>query len=218
MITLHAFGNVHRTVFGETRDLRVQWALEETGLPYTVHGWDHSAGELDGEAFARIGPFQQLPVLEDDGLVLAETGAILLYLAEKSGRLVPADFEGRMRVTQWCFAALSTIELPLAELQMMGKRGAEQAPERHAALVKWAQRVLGNVERRLEGREWIACDTFTVADILLTSVLREIRKTDLMQPYPQVGAFFARAQARPAWQRTLALYAERLGADLERIR
>ena len=85
-------------------------------------------------------------------------------------------------------------------------------------MVKHAGRWLAGLERRLEGREWIACADFTVADILLASVLREIRKTDLMEPYPRLKAYFARAEARPAWQRTLGLYAERLGVTVADIR
>src|SRR5690606_3763390 len=78
MIILHAFGRVHPFVHGETRDLRVQWALEEMGLAYAVRGWDHTAGETTGPAFSAISPFNQIPVLEDDGLILSETGAILI--------------------------------------------------------------------------------------------------------------------------------------------
>ena len=80
-------------------------------------------------------------------------------------------------------------------------------------LTGWTHRVLDGVNRRLEGREWIAADAFTIADLLLASVLRQLRHTDLMDGYPNVKAFYARAMARPAWKRTLDLYAERLGAD-----
>lgn len=108
MITLYGFGRGHRKVIGETRDLRVQWALEELGLPYRVHPLDHTGGELDSPAYAAISPFNQVPVIDDDGVVVAETGAILLYLAEKAG-VLPADAAGRAAVVQWCFAALTTV-------------------------------------------------------------------------------------------------------------
>jgi glutathione S-transferase len=85
-------------------------------------------------------------------------------------------------------------------------------------MVKEAGRWLDGLERRLDGREWIACADFTVADILLASVLREIRKTDLIDPYPRLKAYYARALARPAWQRALSLYAERLGVTVADIR
>jgi glutathione S-transferase len=168
MITLYGFGRIFREAHGETKDLRAQWALEETGLPYRVHALDHTGGELDGEAYSRISPFHQAPVIDDDGFVVAESAAVVLYLAEKAGKI--------------------------------------------------AARWLDDVERRLEGREWIACHDFTVADILMACVLRSIRKTDLMEPYPRIQAYYERTQVRPAWQRTLGLYAERVGVSVDDIR
>ena len=217
MITLHAFGRVHPFVHGETRDLRVQWALEEMGLAYEVRGWDHTAGETLAPEFAAISPFNQLPVLEDDGLVLTETGAILLHLAERSGRLTPDDADGRAHVRQWLFAALATVEGPVQPLKLMDMGAMGEPGEARTFLVGWTHRVLGNLDRRLEGRDWIATDGFTVADLLLASVLRQIRHDDLMAAYPNVAAFYARAHARPAWRRTLGLYAERLGTTVEKI-
>ena len=212
MITLYGFGKVFPVVIGETRDLRVQWALEEMGLPYRVHGVDHTGGEHKTAAYEAISPFQRMPAIEDDGFRLAESGAVLLYLAEKYGQLIPADFEGRMRVTQWCFAALNTVEwatLQIRVTELFG--GGEGAAARRADLDKQAQRSLEILERQLEGRDWIAGNDFTVADIAMATVLREIRKTDLMQPYPRVTAYYERAFARPAWGRALKEYAERFG-------
>jgi len=218
-ITLYGFGRVFRPVIGETRDLRVQWALEETGLPYRVHALDHTGGEFDGPDFGRINCFRLAPAIDDDGFTVAESGAVLLYLAEKSGKLIPSDFKGRMRVVQWCFASLTTVERPMMEIQLSDKFGGSQGAEhRRAEMVTQAHRWLSGLERWLDGREWIACADFTVADILLASVLREIRTTDLIDPYPRLQAYFARALARPAWQRTLALYAERLGVTVADIR
>ena len=199
MITLYAFGRVHRGMAGEARDLRAQWALEEAGLPYRVHALDYVAGELDGPAYGRLSCFRQVPVIADDGFVVGESGAVLLYIAEKAGRLVPADFAGRMRVVQWCFAALATVE-------------------RRAVLAKDAGRWFAGLERRLEGLEWIAGGAFSVADILLATVLRQVRHTDLVEPYPRLTDYYARALTRPAWQRTLAMCAERQGVALADIR
>ena len=218
MITLYGFGRVFRPVIGETRDLRVEWAVEEIGLPYRVHGLDHTGGEHDGPAYSKISPFHLVPVIDDDGFIVAESGAILVYLAEKAGKLIPPDFEGRMRVVQWCFAALNTVERPLLEIQLIDKFGGENTENRRAEMVEQAGRSLDGLERRLDGREWIACADFTVADILLASVLREIRKTDLMDRYPRLKAYYERALARPAWQRTLASYSERLGVTVADIR
>ncbi|MEO5668377.1 MAG: glutathione S-transferase family protein [Bdellovibrionota bacterium] len=219
MITLYGFGRVHDKVIGETRDLRAYWALEETGLPYRVHGVDHTGGEHLREAYGEKSCFNQIPAIDDNGFTLSESAAILLYLAEKSGKLIPQDFEGRARVTQWCFAAVATVEPPLAEIQMIhGFFGVEKHKERLEFLNPWAGRVLGGLEKRLIGREWIACTDFTVADILLTCVLREIRKTDLMKSYPRLANYYDRALARPAWTRALTSYAQLLGKNLADIR
>src|SRR5688572_18020041 len=111
MITLYGFGRVHDKVIGITRDLRVYWALEETGLPYRVHGVDHTGGEHLGEPYGEKSCFNQIPTIDDGDFTLSESAAISLYLAEKSGKLIPQDVKGRTRVTQWCFVSLATVEL-----------------------------------------------------------------------------------------------------------
>jgi glutathione S-transferase len=193
MITLYGFGRIFREGIGETKDLRVEWALQETGLPYRVHALDHTAGELDSPAYSKISPFHQAPAIDDDGFIVAESGAAVLYIAEKTGKLIPPDAEGRMRVTQWCFAALTTVAPPLTVIGLADIAG--MTDEGRALWGKVANRFLGGLERHLDGREWIACAEFTVADILLASVLREIRQTDLMAPYPDQGLLRARARA-----------------------
>lgn len=219
MITLYGFGTIFPEGRGETKDLRAQWALEETGLPYRVHALDHTGGELDGEAYSRISPFHQVPVIDDDGFVVAESAAVVLYLAEKAGSLIPSDVQGRTCVVQWCFAAVSTVEptlvcLDIIEIFDSGKAAHELKTEARKIASRW----LKDVERRLEDREWIACADFTVADIMMACVLRGIRKTDLMEPFPRIKAYYERCLARPAWQRTLSLYAERLGVSVDDIR
>lgn len=216
-ITLYGFGRVIPMVHGETRDLRVQWALEELGLPYRVHPLDHTGGEFDSPAYAAISPFHQAPVIDDGGLIVAETGAIVLHLADRAGAL-PTEPAERAAVLQWCFAALTTIEPPVATIQLIDAGGLPGSAEQRDALIKWAGRGFAGLERRLDGRTWIATETFTVADILLASVLREIRRTDLLADYPRVRGFYARAMARPAWLRTLERYAARVGANVADIR
>jgi glutathione S-transferase len=218
MITLYAFKRIFPEGIGETKDLRAQWALEETGLLYRVHALDHTGGDLETDAYGRISPFRQVPVIDDDGFVVAESAAVVLYLAEKAGKLIPSDVQGRTRVVQWCFAAVSTLEPTVVfgdfiEIFDSGKA----AEDLRAAVRNLAGRWLGHIERRLEDREWIACADFTAADILMAGVLRNIRKTDLMEPFPRVKAYYERCQARPAWQRTLGLYAERLGVSVDSI-
>src|SRR6187431_231224 len=151
MITLYGFGTIFPEGRGETKDLWAQWALEELGLPYRVHALDHTGGELDGAAYRRISPFRQAPVIDDDGFVVAESAAVVLYLAEKSGKLIPADFQGRMRVVQWCFAAVSTVEPTLVCIDLISIFDSGKAAHRlHAEAPKLAQRWLKDVERRLD--------------------------------------------------------------------
>ena len=213
MITLHAFGRVHPLVHGLTRDLRVQWALEELGLPYAVRGVDHSAGETKTDAFARLSAFHQIPVIEDDGIVLSESGAILVYLAEKAGQL--ADPKKHAEVLRWCFAALATVEPPIAMIVLddFGKKTDPVSVERRANLVKWADRVLGGVEKLLGERAFIAGDDFTVADVLMTTVLRQARRAGLLAKFPRCEAYRQKCEARAAWARTVAAYERRLGAE-----
>ena len=219
MITLYGFGNIFPEGRGETKDLRVQWALEEMGLPYRFHALDQTAGDLDSDAYSRISPFHQAPVIEGDGFVVAESGAIVLYLAEKAGKLIPDDAQGRTSVAQWCFAAVGTVGGTLTALDCIEIfDSGKAAPDLHAEVRKLAGRWLGDVERSLQNRDWIACADFTVADIMMANHLRSIRKTDLMEPFSRLKDYYERCHARPAWQRTLDLCAELLGVKVEDIR
>lgn len=219
MITLYGIGDIFEGGHGETKDLRVQWGLEEVGLAYRFHALDQTAGDLDSEEYGRISPFRQIPVIDDDGFVLAESGAILLYLAEKAGRLIPTDVQGRTLVMQWCFAAVGTVAptlqcIDLIEIFDHEKTATKVLDETRKLVERW----FGGLERRLEGREWIACPEFTVADIAMASVLRSIRKSALMDPFPRIKSYYGRCHARPAWQRTLTLTAERLGMTVDELR
>ena len=213
MITLHAFGRVHPFVHGLTRDLRVEWALEELELPYRVHGVDHTGGETSRDEFRRISPFKQLPVIEDDGFVLAESGAIVLYLAEKAGRL--ADPKTRATVTRWCFAALTTVEPVVAMIVLtdFDKKTDDITKERRAKLVTWADRGLAGLETCLGEHAFVTGAEFTVADILTTTVLRQARRAGLLATYPRCEAYRLACEGRPAWTRTVAAYEARLGAE-----
>jgi glutathione S-transferase len=141
----------------------------------------------------------------------------VIHLAETSGKLMPPDGKDRAHVLQWTLAALSTVEGPIQPLKLMDMGAMGEPGDVRDFLTAWTHRVLDGVNRRLNGREWIAAGDFTIADLLLASVLRQLRHTDLMDGYPNVKAFYARATARPAWRRTLDLYAERLDADRGKI-
>lgn len=125
MITLFGFGNIFEGGRGETKDLRAQWAFEETGLPYRFEALDQTKGDLETDAYRQISPFRQAPVIDDEGFVVAESAAVVLYVAEKAGKLFPSDVQGRTRVMQWCFAATSTVE---PTLQCMTSSRSSAAP------------------------------------------------------------------------------------------
>jgi glutathione S-transferase len=213
MITLHAFGRVTSMVHGLTRDLRVQWALEELGLPYQVRGVDHTAGETQADAFRRLSPFHQLPVIEDDGVVLSESGAILVYLAEKAGQL--ADPRKHAEVLRWCFAALTTVEpiIAMIVLDDFERKTDPVSRDKRAKQVKHAEHVLGGVEKHLGEHAFLAGEELTVADILMVTVLRQARRAGVLAKFPRCEAYRQRCEARPAWQRTVAAYEKRLGAE-----
>ncbi|HUS30872.1 MAG TPA: glutathione binding-like protein, partial [Kofleriaceae bacterium] len=139
--------------------------------------------------------------------------------AEKAGKLIPKDFQGRTRVMQWCFAAVSTVAPTLTALDLLGIFDPDKtAPRLHTETDKLADRWFQGVERRLEGREWIATDEFTAADLMMACIVRDVRKTDRLTRFPRIKAYYDRCTARPAWQRTLGLYAERLGVNVDDIR
>lgn len=213
MLKLYGFGKVNAVARGRTRDLRVLWALEEMQLPFEIAGLDHPAHDLNTEAYQALNPFEQIPVIDDGGLVLSESGAILVYLAKKSGRLIPADAGGEAQVVRWCFAALDSVERPILALMVHDWTSDGSGGKHRAFLVDWVNRVLRSMERWLAGREFVATGSFTVADILMAHVLSAgFRDDTLVAPYPAVVAYRDRCLARPAWQRTIAAYCARVEA------
>ncbi len=213
MLKLYAFSKVNAGARGHTRDLRVLWALEEMQLPFELIGMDHPAHDLNRPSYRPLSPFEQIPALDDDGLLLSESGAILLHLAHKSGRLMPADRAGQAQVQRWCFAALNTVEPPLLSLMVLDWSADGSCAQHRAFLVGWVQRALHNLEIWMTGREQVATDRFSIADILMAHVLYSgVKDPSLIAPYPGLQAYRDRCLARPAWQRTLAAYNARVVA------
>src|SRR3954467_9703844 len=138
MLKLYGFARVNKMARGKTRDLRVLWTLEEVGLPYEIVGMDHANHDLDSPAYRALNPFGQIPVIDDDGIVVSESGAILLYLARKSGKLIPRDLAGEAQVLRWSFTALNTLELPLLSLWFVNLSGGKGSKP-SAALQGWAE-------------------------------------------------------------------------------
>jgi glutathione S-transferase len=213
MITLYGFSRVIDAVVGSTRDLRALWTLEETGLPYRVHGLDFIKGDLKSDEYRRLSPFQQVPALDDDGFIVAESAAVVTYIAEKAGKLIPSDLQGRTRVNQWSFAAMNTVEPTVLQIGFIDFFGDKDptGKVRRPKLVETADRWFEALERELTMRPYLASESFTVADILMTTVLRAAQKASLLEQYPIIQAYASRCQGRPAWTRTLAEYERRLG-------
>jgi glutathione S-transferase len=211
MLKIYGFCRVNKMARGNTRDLRVLWALEEMELPYEVVGMDHPAHDLDSSAYRAINPFGQIPAIDDDGVVVTESGAILLYLARKSGKLLPRDLAGEAQVLRWSVAALNTIELPVLSLWFINISGGK-GTQPSEALRGWADMRLKQLDGWLAGRQFIATDDFTVADILMTHVLGGGTDPALLEPCANILAYRARCMARPAWKKTRDAYCERVEA------
>lgn len=206
MLKLYGFKKVNSMARGNTRDLRVLWALEEMQMPFELVGIDHPAHDLNTKKYHSLNPLEQVPVIDDEGVVLSESGAILLYLAKKAKKLIPSDFAGEAQVTRWCFVAMNSIEIPLMNILMIDWMKDDGCRKYREFLVGWAQRHLSNLEGWLENRQYIATDSFTVADILMVHVLSVVKDTSVLEPYSNVRSYRDRCLARPAWQRTIDRY------------
>jgi glutathione S-transferase len=211
MLKLYGFARVNKGARGGTRDLRVLWALEEMGLPYEIAGMDHPNHDLDTPEYRALNPFGQIPVIDDDGVVVTESGAILVYLARKSGKLMPGELAGEAQVLRWSFAALNSIELPILSRWFVDITGGKDS-KASEALNGWAEMRLKQLDGWLANRQFIATDDFTVADILMTHVLDAGGHKDKLTPYPNIVAYRARCTGRPAWKKTLEAYYERVQA------
>ena len=126
MLKVYGFSKVNSGARGHTRDLRVLWALEEMQLPFEVVGMDHPAHDLSTDAYRQLSPFEQIPAIDDDGLLLSESAAILVYLAKKAGRLIPGELAGEAQVVRWCFAAMNSVEPTAARPDGAGLDGGWQ--------------------------------------------------------------------------------------------
>lgn len=203
MHTLITFRSVPSFAVGHVRDLRVRWALEEAGLPYRLHLIDLE--ERLTPAYRHQQPFGQVPVLIDGDLTLFESGAILAHLGEQSSTLLPADHTARMQVLMWMFAALNSVEPHLANLaELLGtSANASWADERRPALEETALKRLQGIDAQLAERDYLA-GSFSVADILMTSVLRLLDATDLVERFAALSDYKTRCMARPAFRKALA--------------
>ena len=202
-ITITAFEKSPDGGQGLARDTRVRWALEEAGQPYEVRQVSFKA--MKQPAHLAVQPFGQIPTYEEDGLVLFETGAIVLHIAERFGGLLPADANARARAISWMFAAVNTIEPPILELPiaMFLEKDKPWTAERLPLIRDRIRKRLQLLADRLGDAEWLDGD-FSAGDLMMASVLLRLRASGLLDEFANLAAYVARAEARPAYQRAFA--------------
>jgi glutathione S-transferase len=202
-IRVTAFKWVPPFAQGLVCDLRVRWALEEAGLPYEEKLLGN--GEQKSPAHLAAQPFGQVPVYEENGLSLFESGAIVMHIGERCPTLLPTDPAKRARAQAWMFAALNSIEPHVQNFASLDifHANEEWARLRRPGAQQMAQSRLDAVAASLQGREYLEQE-FTAGDLMMVSVLRVLRDTHLVKTMPVLAAYQARCEARPAFQRALA--------------
>jgi glutathione S-transferase len=203
MITISAFSWVPDFAQGQVRDLRARWALEEAGLPYRRRLL--SQGDQDKPEYRALQPFGQVPILEEDGFALFESGAIVLYIGERSENLLPKDPKVRARAVQWLIAALNSIEPFVMEVARIDIFYPDQewAKLRRPGAVEFVKRRLTGLSESLGDKPYLDGDRFTAGDLMMTSVLRILERTDIVSGDARLAAYVERCTARPAFERAL---------------
>jgi glutathione S-transferase len=188
---------------GLARDTRVRWAFEEVGQPYRVRLVSFAA--LKQPAHRAVHPFGQIPTYEDGELALFETGAIIFHIAETHPGLLPADPNARARAITWMFAALSTVEPPILDLQNAKFAEGKQnwAAERLPLVEARIRDRLADLSTRLGDADWLDGD-FSAGDLMMVHVLQRLKPSGLLAEFPNLDAYVARAEARPAYRRAFA--------------
>lgn len=188
---------------GVVRDLRIRWALEEIGRPYRVRLLD-ALNPRPADYFQEQ-PFGQVPAYRDDDVQLFESGAILIHLGLGDERLLPADPNGRGRAIAWLIAALNSVEPMIFELLNIDifNRGQNWTTERRPQVVERIEARLALLADALGDGDWFE-GRFTIGDLMMVTVLRNLRHTDLVGQQPPLAALVARAEARPAFQQALS--------------
>jgi glutathione S-transferase len=204
MITITAFRWVPEFARGQVRDLRVRWALEEAGLPYQTRLLEQ--GDQDKPQYRALQPFGQVPIFEEDGLVLFESGAIVLHIGERSEALLPKESGARARAVQWLVAALNSIEPFLQQLALIDLIYAneEWARLRRPGAVAFVQRRLSALSGSLGEKPFLDGNRFSAGDLMMTSVLRILKHTDIVSGDRRLAAYVERCSSRPAFERALA--------------
>jgi glutathione S-transferase len=198
--TITAFGRSPDRGRGLARDMHVRWALEEVGQPYDVRLLSFS--EMKEAAHRALHPFGQIPTYEEGDLALFESGAIVLHIAERHAGLLPADANARARAITWMFAALSTIEPPIVnrEIAILLERDKAWYEARLPAVENRIRDRLGQLSNRLGDADWLDGE-FSAGDLLMVEVLRRLSGSGMLDEYPNLAAYVARGEARPAFKR-----------------
>ena len=199
-ITITAFEQSPDRGKGLARDMPVRWALEEVGQPYDVRLLSFAA--MKEPAHRSLHPFGQIPTYEEGDLVLFESGAIVFHIAERHAGLLPHDANARARAIAWMFAALSTVEPPIVERSMatLVERDKSWYAQRLPMLEDRVRDRLGELSSRLGDADWLD-GAFSAGDLLMVTVLRRLHSSGLLDEYPNLSAYVARGEARPAYQR-----------------
>lgn len=188
---------------GMARDMRVRWALEEVGQPYHVRPVSFAA--MKAPAHRALHPFGQIPTFEHGAITLFETGAIVLHLASTHAGLLPVEAAARGRAVSWMFAALSTVEPPILDREAAEYLEGDApwvVPRVRAAEARIRGR-LGDLSRRLGDADWLD-GSFSAGDLMMVDVLRRLTGSGLLEEFPNLPAYVARGEARPAFARAFA--------------
>ena len=185
---------------GLARDMRVRWALEEVGQPYDVRLV--SFAEMKEPAHLALHPFGQIPTFEEGDLGLFETGAIIFHIADRHAGLLPDEANARARAITWMFAALSTVEPPILELETARLLEGDKpwSAERMPLVKDRIRNRLGQLSRRLGDADWLD-GAFSAGDLMMVSVLIRLKASAILDEYPNLSAYVARAEARSAYRR-----------------
>jgi glutathione S-transferase len=199
-ITITAFERSPDRGKGLARDMRVRWALEEAGQPYDVRLVSFKA--MKEPAHLALQPFGQIPTYEEGDLALFESGAIVFHIAERHAGLLPDDANARARAIAWMFAALNTVEPPIFDRSLVRilERDEPWYQQRLSALEGSIRKRLIDLSRRLGNADWLD-GAFSAGDLLMVSVLLRLKGSDILDEYPNLAAYVARGEARPAYKR-----------------
>ncbi|MBN8996044.1 MAG: glutathione S-transferase family protein [Rhizobiales bacterium] len=202
-VTITAFERSPDRGRGLSRDTRVRWALEEVGQPYEVRLVSFEA--LKEPAHLALHPFGQIPTYEEGDLALFETGSIVLHIAERHAGLLPKEANARARAITWMFAAVNTVEPPILDLAIARIQEGDKPwrAERMPLVEQRLRERLGQLSPRLGEAEWLD-GAFSAGDLMMISVLLRLKPSGIHEEFPNISAYLARGEARPAYQRAFA--------------